>query len=188
VDEDAGRTVFGEAATAEEAMALVRADAWDLAIVDVSLGERSGLDVLKDMKRVRPSMPVLMLSMHSEEQYARRAFQAGASGYIMKDSPRATLLEAINRVLGGGRYVSPALAETLAFYRRGEDDRPAHETLSAREFEVFRLIGSGKTVGHIAELLGLSEKTVSTYRTRILAKMELGTTAELIRYWIEQRL
>jgi DNA-binding NarL/FixJ family response regulator len=188
VDEYAGGTVYGEAATAESALALVREERWDLAIVDVSLGGRSGLDVLAEIKRERPSLPVLMLSMHSEEQYARRAFKAGASGYVTKDSPRATLLGAIHRVLAGGRYVSPSFAESLAFEVYAGSDRPPHEALSAREFEVLRLIGSGQTVGDIAELLGLSDKTVSTYRARLLEKMKFRTNAELVRYWVEHGL
>ncbi|MCU1381873.1 MAG: response regulator transcription factor [Acidobacteria bacterium] len=174
--------------TADRALELVMAEPWDLAIVDVSLGGRSGLDAVMDMKRARPALPVLMLSMHSEELYARRALKAGASGYVMKDSPRAVLLQAINKVLSGGRYVSPSLAESLAFDLPAGTDRPLHEKLSAREFEVLRLIGSGKSVGDISTLLGLSDKTVSTYRSRILEKMSMTSNAELIRYWIEQRL
>jgi two-component system invasion response regulator UvrY len=188
VEEHRTDTVFGEAATAERAIELVRAEPWDLAMLDVSLGGRSGLDALADIKKARPSLPVLMLSMHSEEQYARRAFKAGASGYIMKDSTRATLLEAINRVLAGGRYVSAALAESLAFNPGGGGDRALHEGLSAREFEVLRLIGAGTSVGDIAASLGLSDKTVSTYRTRILQKTGLKTNADLIRYCIEHSL
>jgi two-component system invasion response regulator UvrY len=188
VEERGGAPIFGEAASAESAIELVRAEAWDLAVLDVSLAGRSGLDVLVDIKRLRPLLPVLMLSMHSEEQYARRAFKAGASGYVMKDSPRAILIEAINKVITGGRYVSPSLAESLAFNPRRDDDRPLHDALSAREFEVLRLIAAGTTVGEIADLLGLSEKTVSTYRTRILDKMHLRSNAELIRYCVEHRL
>jgi two-component system invasion response regulator UvrY len=188
VEERSSGVEFGEAATAERAMDLVRVEEWDLVILDVSLGGRSGLDALADIKRLRPALPVLILSMHSEEQYARRAFKAGAAGYIMKDSPRATLFDAINRVLRGGRYVSQSLAETLAFHPHAAGDAPLHEALSRREFEVLRLIGSGQTVGDIAELLGLSDKTVSTYRTRILDKLRLRTSAELIRYCIEQGL
>jgi len=157
-------------------------------ILDLSLGDRSGLEVLKELKRIRPRLPVLILSLHSEEQFARRAFKAGAAGYITKDSPRAELVKAINKVIGGGRYASPALAEKLIVDLGKDTDRPLHETLSDREFEVMRLIASGKTVGEIADLLSLSDSTISTYRARILEKMEMKTNAELTHYAIQNKL
>jgi len=126
--------------------------------------------------------------MHSEEQYARRAFKAGAAGYITKDSPRAELVKAINKVAQGGRYVSPALAEELVIDLERRSDRPPHETLSDREFEVMRLIASGKTVGDNASLLSLSDSTISTYRARILAKLGMKTNAELTHYAIKNNL
>ena len=140
------------------------------------------------MKRVRPKLPVLILSMHSEEQYARRAFKAGASGYITKDCSRTELAMAINKVLHGGKYVSPKLAEDLVSHIERGTDRPPHEELSNREFEVMRLIASGKTVGQIAELLGLSDKTISTYRARILEKLGMKTNAEITHYAIQNKL
>jgi two-component system invasion response regulator UvrY len=179
---------FGEATTAVEALKMAAEHPWDLAIVDISLVGRSGLEVVRELKELRPRMPVLVLSMHSEEQYARRAYKAGAAGYITKDSSRAELAGAIARVIAGGRYVSPTLAERLVVDLGRDTERPPHQALSDREFQVMRLMGSGKTVGDIAELLSLSDKTVSTYRARILEKMHLKTTAELIRYVVENRL
>lgn len=187
-DKQPGTIIFGEAGTVQEALGLVREQDWDVVVLDLSLGDRSGLEVLKELKRIRPRLPVLILSMHSEEQFARRAFKAGAAGYITKDSPRAELVKAINKVIGGGRYASPALAEKLIFDLGKDTDRPLHESLSDREFEVMRLIASGKTVGEIADLLLLSDSTISTYRARILEKMEMKTNAELTHYAIQNKL
>ena len=140
------------------------------------------------MKQIRPRLPVLILSMHSEELFARRAFKAGASGYITKNSPRAELIKAINKVIQGGMYVSPALASELVIDLRRGTDRPRHEILSDREFEVLRLIASGKAVGEIADLLSLSDGTISTYRARILEKMGMKTNAELTHYATKNNL
>lgn len=184
-DKQPGTAIFGEASTIQEALTLVREQDWDIVVLDISLGDRSGLEILKELKQIRPLLPALILSMHSEEQYARRAFKAGAAGYITKDSSRAELVKAINRVAAGGRYVSHALAEGLAIDLERGSDRPPHETLSDREFEVMRLIASGNTVGEIAVLLSLSDKTISTYRARILEKMRMKTNAELTHYAIK---
>ena len=181
-------TVFGEASTAADALSLAREEEWDLAVVDISLGGRSGLDVVREIKQIRPKVPVLVLSMHSEEQYARRAYKAGAAGYITKDSPRAELASAIAKVIRGGRYISNTFADRLVVDLERDTDQPPHQALSDREFEVMRLMASGKTIGEIAELLALSDKTVSTYRARILEKMHLDTNAELIRYVLENKL
>jgi len=140
------------------------------------------------VKQIRPRLPVLILSMHSEEQYARRAFKSGAAGYITKDSPRAELANAITRVAAGRRYVSAELAERLVIDLESGSDRPRHDTLSDRELEVLRLIASGKTVGEIAQLLSLSDKTISTYRARILEKMKMKTSAELTHYAVRNHL
>lgn len=182
--------VFGQAANGEQAIKLIMQENWDLLVLDLSLGDRSGLELLKELRQARPKLPILILSMHSEEQYARRAFQAGAAGYVTKDSPPAELIKAVNRVMEGGKYVNEATAERFAqdLEKGAEHDRPAHQSLSDREFEVMRLIGSGKTVGEIAEVLALSNKTVSTYRTRILEKMRMKTNAEIIYYAIRNNV
>lgn len=186
--EQSGTITFGEASTAAEALRLARGQDWDVAVLDLSLGGRSGLEVLKELKQLRPQLPVLILSMHSEEQYARRAFKAGAAGYITKDSPRTELVKAINKVTGGGVYISPALAERLVIDLGSGTDHAPHEALSDREFEVMRLIASGKTVGEIAEMLSLSDRTISTYRARILEKMGMKTNAEITHYAIQNKL
>jgi len=181
-------TTVGEASTAQEAVQLVRGANWDAVVLDISLGGRSGLDFIKELKQIRPKLPVLILSMHSEEQYARRAFKAGAAGYITKDNSRTELVAAINKVIAGGRYVSPALAEKLVFDIERGTEGPPHELLSDREFEVMCLIASGKTVTEISEELSLSDKTISTYRARILEKMDMKTNAELTHYTIKNKL
>jgi DNA-binding NarL/FixJ family response regulator len=187
-DKPPGTAIFGEASNLQEALTLVREQDWDIVVLDISLGDRSGLEVLKELKEIRPRLPVLILSMHSEEQFARRALKAGASGYITKDSPRAELVKAVNKVMSGGTYVSPALAEKLIIYLREDIDRPLHEALSDREFEVLRLIASGKTVSEVAKILSLSDSTISTYRGRILEKMGMKTNAELTHYAIQKKL
>lgn len=187
-DQHPGEIIFGEASTRLEALKLARQQDWELAVLDLSLGNQSGLEVLKELKELRPRLPVLILSMHSEEQYARRAFKAGASGYITKDSSSTELAKAIDKVAAGGRYVTSALAERLVFDLGRNADRPPHQNLSDREYEVMRLIASGKTVTEIAELLSLSDKTISTYRARLLEKMAMKTNAELTRYAIQNNL
>jgi two-component system, NarL family, invasion response regulator UvrY len=180
--------ICGEAGTAREVLANVQSQDWDIVILDVTMPGRSGLDVLSDLKGLRPNLPVLVLSMHPEDQLGKRVLKAGASGYMNKESAPEELIKAVRKVLAGGTYVSPALAERLARNLHEESERPLHETLSGREFEVLRLIGSGKTTSQIAEILHLSAPTVSTYRTRILEKMNMTTTAELIKYALNNRL
>ena len=180
--------VCGEAENAQQTLAHVQAHRWDLVILDVSMPGRSGIDVLADLKAVRPKLPVLVLSMHPENQYGKRVLAAGASGYMNKDSAPEELIKAIRKVLAGGRYVSPAMAEVLALDLGRRADQPPHERLSDRELEVLRLIGSGKTVSQIAEVLHLSVTTVSTYRARILEKMSMTTTAELMNYALRNQL
>lgn len=188
LDKQPGATTFGEAGTAPEALELVREQDWDVVLLDISLGGRDGLEVLKEIKHLRPRLPVLILSMHSEELFARRALKAGAAGYVTKGSPRAELAQAVDEVIKGGVYVSPTLAEKLVLDLREGTGRPPHETLSDREFEVLRLIASGKTVGEIADILSLSAGTISTYRARILEKMGMKTNAELTHYAIQNKL
>jgi DNA-binding NarL/FixJ family response regulator len=180
--------VCGEAENAQQVLAQVRSHDWDLVILDVSMPGRSGIDVLADLKLARPKMPVLVLSMHPESQYGKRVLKAGAAGYMNKNSAPEELIKAIRKVLAGGRYVSPALAEKLALDLNDDHVQLRHETLSGREFEVLRMIASGKTVTQIAEELHLSVATVSTYRARILEKMHITTTAELMHYAFQNHL
>jgi len=187
-DKQPGTFIFGEAAAAPQALKLARDQDWDVALLDLNLDGRDGLEVLKELKQVRARLPVLILSMHSEELFARRAFKAGAAGYITKNSPRAELVKAINKVIEGGTYVNPAFAERFVIDVTRSADRPPHELLSDREYEVMRLIGSGKTVSEIADRLSLSVATISTYRGRILDKMGMKTNAEVTHYAIRNKL
>jgi len=182
------RIVFGEARTAQETFELAQRQDWSVIILDISMPGRSGLDILDDLRRSRPRIPVLLLTMHPEQQFARRALKAGAAGYLTKDSVPDELKEAIKRILAGGRYVSATLAETLAVDLGRGTDLPLHELLSDREFQVLRMIASGKTVKEVADELSLSVKTVSTYRSRILEKTGMKTTADLIRYALQTQL
>lgn len=177
-----------EVGTGPEAVAEVRQSPWDLVVLDISMPGRGGLEILKELRAIRPRLPVLMMTMYPEDQYALRAFRAGAAGYITKGSSPEELVEAVQKVIAGGRYVSPTLAEHLAANLVGDDGRPKHALLSDRELQVLRMIGAGKTVKEIGFDLHLSEKTISTYRTRLLQKMELRTTAELVRYAIRSNL
>lgn len=180
--------VCGEAATAQELLDVVRAQACDVVVLDITLPGRSGLDALKDLKKERPKLPVLVLTMHAEEQFGIRTLKAGAAGYLNKESAPDELVKAIRKVVAGGRYLTPALAEALAIDVVTPSDRPLHHSLSNREDEVFRLLATGKTVTDVGRQLALSVKTVSTHRTRILKKLRLTTTADLIRYAIQNRL
>ena len=180
--------VCGEAKDATEVLARIQDGEWDLAILDIGMPGRSGLDVLRDLKIARSKLPVLVLSMYPEDQYAKRILQAGAFGYMNKESAPEELIKAVRKVLAGGRYVSAALAEKLASDLSDDAGRPIHELLSDREFEVLRMIGAGKTVTQIAEELHLGVTTVSTYRARILEKMNMTTTAELMHYALYNRL
>ena len=180
--------VAGEATNGQEVLDKVRAETWDVVVLDISMPDRSGLDILKQLRSERPELPVLVLSMHSEDQYAMRVLKAGASGYLTKDSAPDELVKAIRKVVSGGRYVSSLLAEKLAFEIGTDSSRLPHETLSDREFQVLRLIAAGKSVTEIAAELYLSVKTVSTYRARLLEKMNLGTNAELMHYAMQNHL
>ena len=178
---------FGEARSGAEALALVRKQHWDIAVLDISLGGRSGLEVLTEIKQLRPRMPVLILSMHAEEQYAVRAFKTGASGYINKASSGEELRQAILKIIKGGQYVGQSLAEKMVL-QLSQPVKVPHESLSNRELEVLCAIASGKTVKEIAVNLSLSDKTISTYRRRILDKMDMRTNAELTHYAIRNGL
>jgi two-component system, NarL family, invasion response regulator UvrY len=178
----------GEAENAEQVLTQVRKHPWDLLILDITMPGRSGLDILADLKLLRPGLPVLVLSMLPEDQFGKQALKAGAWGYLKKESAPEELIQAVRRILAGGRYVSPTLAEKFALDLQGNAERRPHEALSPREFEVLAMIGSGKAVGQIAGELHLSGTTVSTYRARILEKMKMTTTAELIRYAVRNHL
>lgn len=178
----------GEARDAGEVLQLARGQEWDIIILDISMPGRSGLEVLKELKQARPGVPVLILTSHPEEQYAIRVLKAGAAGYMTKESAPEHLIEGIRKVIAGGRYVGPRLAEMLAASVGGDAERLPHESLSDREYHVLCLIGSGRTVGEIAAELSLSVKTVSTYRARILEKMGMKTNAELTHYAIKNGL
>ncbi len=178
----------GEATNGREALELVRQRNWDVLVLDITMPGRSGLDILKDIRQFRPELPILVLSMHAEEQFATRMLKAGADGYLNKESAPEELVKAIYKVHGGGKYVSPAQADRMIGAIAGQQSDRPHETLSDREFEILCLIASGKTVSQIAKELSLSVKTVSTYRTRIMEKMRMKTNAELTHYAIKSDL
>jgi two-component system invasion response regulator UvrY len=177
-----------EADSGEAAAALVRAEPFDLVLLDLSLPGASGLETLERLLRIRPSQRVLVLSMHAEDQFAIQALRAGASGYVTKDHATDLLLAAISRIMAGGRYLSPSLAELLADRLTGDLDAPAHTRLSAREFRVMSMLAEGHGISHIAHALALSAKTVTTYRARVLEKLGVTSNAELARYCVRNGL
>jgi two-component system invasion response regulator UvrY len=183
------KALFGEAADAAETLRLIAKSEWDLLILDISLpGGRDGLDVLRELKQTRPDLPVLMFSVHPENQFAVRALKLRAAGYLNKERAPEELAQAVRTILAGGTYASPSLTGQLdGRLGRGFPSLP-HETLSEREFAVLRLVATGKPGRVIAAELGLSLKTVSIYRARVLQKMKLDTTADLIRYAVKNRL
>ena len=179
---------FGEACNVHEMRELMEAENWDMVILDLALPDGNGLEVLKQLKHDHPILPVLILSMFPEDQYALRAIKAGAAGYLNKESAPEELVEAIQKILQGGEYISSSLAEELLHYARHEEDQPPHKYLSDREYQVMVLMASGKEVKDIAEELSLSAKTISTYRRRLLDKMNMKTNAELTNYAIRNGL
>jgi DNA-binding NarL/FixJ family response regulator len=180
--------VSGEAANANELLEKVRREPWDIVLLDITMPGRGGLEVLKDLRREHAKLPVLVLSIHPEDQFGVRVLKAGASGYLTKDSATEELVKAIRKVCAGGKYISPLLAEQLAVRLDADEPRSPHEILSDREYQVMCLIASGKRVGDVAKELSLSVKTISTYRLRVLEKMGVHTNAELTRYAIERAL
>lgn len=180
--------VAGEAQNANELLKLLRQQNWDILVLDIGMPGRSGLEVLHDIKHEFPRLPVLVLSLHSPEVYAMRAIKAGASGYLNKDSAPTELVQALRKLRSGGKYLSPDMAEQLVFSLGTDTDKPLHEKLSDREYQVFCLLGAGKTVSEVANQLSLSVKTASTHRAKILEKMYMKTNADLIRYAIENHL
>lgn len=190
VTEDPDIVVGGEASSSGEAIRAVTGERYDVVLLDITMPGRNGLETLRDIKAVRPDLPVLMLSMHPEDQYALRALKSGAAGYLTKDSAPEELIGAIRKVTGGGRYITGSLAERLADEVGGGMDgkREPHELLSDREFLVLVEIARGKSISAIADDLSLSVKTISTYRTRILDKLGHSSTADLVRYALEHEL
>ncbi len=180
--------VAGEAEDGVEALRLARHQRWDVFLLDVSMPNRNGIDTLKQLKKEFPRLPVLILSMHPEEHYAVRAIKSGAAGYLTKQSAPELLVTAIRQVAGGKRFISPTLAEHLAAAISDDGEKLPHERITDREYQVLSRISSGKTITQIADELSLSVKTVSEYRKRLLEKMRLETTAELIRYGVEHGL
>ena len=181
-------TVAGEATNGQEVMARIRGQDYDVAVLDMSMPGRSGIELIKQVKDEKPKLRVLVLTMHSEEQYAVRALKAGASGYLTKDSAAEQLVAAIRKIAAGGAYVSPETAERLVLDASPRAEAAPHTLLSDREFQVLQLIAGGQSVSEIARRLALSVKTVSTHKTRILQKMGLANQAELIRYALEHKL
>ena len=177
-----------EVGDAESLVRQAMAEQWDVVITDLSMPGRSGLDALHQLKQLQPKLPVLILSIHPEEQYAIRVLKAGAAGYLSKDAASEELVGAIQRVLLGKKYISPSVAEKLASTLDLDDERLPHEQLSDREFDVLKLIAIGRSITEIAQMLSLSPTTISTYRSRILTKLGAKTNADLILYALEHRL
>jgi two-component system, NarL family, invasion response regulator UvrY len=179
--------VVGQAENAQEALRVIREIPCDAVVLDITLPDASGLDVLSRLKSERPTLPVLIMSIHEEEQYALRVLKAGASGYLMKESVPEELIKAIRKITGGGKYISPSFSETL-IPGQGTTGKSLHEKLSDREFQIMCLIASGKSLKEIGAALCISDKTVSSYRRRILEKMRMSTNADLTRYALEHHL
>lgn len=181
-------TVTGEAANGNEALARVREGGWDVLVLDISMPGRSGLELIRQIKSEQPKLPILIFSMHQEEQYAVRALRAGASGYLTKEADAAQLVAVIRKVAQGGVFLSNQMAELMARGLIPGHQEAPHDSLSEREFQVFRRLVAGGTVSEVAQALCLSVKTVSTHKARILEKMQMNSTAELVRYAIENKL
>ena len=188
LSETSDMVVAGEAVDGEEVLSMIQPDTTDVVILDITMPGRSGLEVLKDLKREYPQIPVLVLSMHPEEQFARRLLKEGASGYMTKETAPEELVQAVRKVHSGGLYVSARFAEDFAFALKSGTAAASHDGLSAREFQVLCMIGSGKAVSEIARDLSLTVKTITTYRARLLDKMGMQKNAELIRYVIDNQL
>lgn len=188
LEEELDTALCAEASNADEALRLLCAQPWDVVVLDITLPDRSGLDVLREARRRFPLLPVLVLSMHPEDQYAIRVLKSGASGYMTKESAPEDLVKAVKAVLQGGRYVSPSIAGKMLDDLGTGSQLPLHETLSVREYQVLCLLGSGKTLTQIGHTLELSVKTVGTYRSRLLNKMRMSNNAQLMAYAIRHGL
>lgn len=187
IEDEPDMEVVGEAENAGECFSLVRKTDCSLIVLDINLPDRSGFDVLIQLKSEKPNLPILILSVHPEDKFASRLVEAGASGYLMKESAPAELVKAIRKVNSGGRYVSASLAEKL-ISRNVASEKPPHESLSNREFQILCMIAQGKSLKSIAGELCLSEKTVSSYRSRVMEKMKMSTNSDLTRYALENHL
>lgn len=179
---------IADAENAGELIKMAEHQKWDLIICDINMPGRSGIDALHQLKQDFPGIPVLIMSMYSEDQYALRAFKAGAAGYLAKETVHSNLIKAVKDVLAGKKFITPAIAEKLACSLEDTGEKQLHEQLSNREFEVFKLLTAGQSASAIAELLSVSTTTVSTYRSRILDKMKMKSNADLIRYAVEKNL
>jgi len=188
ISEAVDMSVADEAGDGRQLLNKIRAENFDVVILDITMPHIDGLDVLKQLKIEKPKLPVIILSIHPESQYALRVLKAGASGYVTKTSAPDELITAIRKVHRGGKYISPSVAEKLAFQLEADFEEMPHEALSDREYQVLCMLASGKTVTEIAEELALSVKTVSTYRSRILEKMDMKNNAELIHYAVQNKL
>ena len=188
IEESPDMTVAGEAGNGQEVLKKVQENDYDMVLLDISMPVRDGMEIMEDLKKMKRNLPVLVLTIHPEKNYAIRMFKAGASGYLTKERAPYELIEAIRLVARGKKYVSPAFAEVLNFSADMDTAKPAHQALSKREFQTMCMIADGKTVRDIARELSLSVKTVSTHRTNLLAKMNMKSNAEIIRYVIENRL
>jgi DNA-binding NarL/FixJ family response regulator len=182
VTETRDMVVAGEAQDGHQAIELARRENWDVVLLDLAMPGRGGMDALRQLNKERPNMPVLILSIYAEDQYALRALKAGAAGYLTKDSAPQELVTAIRKIASGGKYITTSLAEKLAVELAADPDKLPHERLSDREYQVMLMLASGQTVGQIADELSLSVKTISTNRTRLLKKMNMKTNAELTVY------
>lgn len=182
------QATFGEAKNVHDLLGYAGRERWDIVVMDLAMPDGNGLEALKQIKHDHPLLPVLVLSMFPEDQYAVRTLKAGAAGYLNKESAPEELVQAIQKILHGGQYISAGVADELLLYARHEDDQALHKQLSDREFRVLCLIASGKEVKEISAELGLSPKTVSTYRARLMEKMKMRTNAELTHYAIQNGL
>jgi two-component system invasion response regulator UvrY len=182
------KSAFGEARNGQEVLDSIWKQEWDVVVLDITMPGRSGLEVLKEIKKAKPKLPVLVLSMHPEDQFAMRVLKSGASGYMTKESAPGELVGAVKKIMAGGRHISSSVADLMASYITMDSTRPPHEQLSNREFQVMRMIASGKTVSEIARMLSLSVRTISTYRARILEKTGMKTNAELTHYAFQHSL
>jgi two-component system invasion response regulator UvrY len=188
LQEELGELSFGEASNGREVLEQIARQKWDLVLLDIGMEGRGGLEALEEIRKVRPRQQVVIISMYPEAEFGARALKLGASGYLNKQSAPDELVNAVTRVLAGGRYISPALADSLAAHFQGASEKSLHELLSNRELQVMRLIATGKSLKEIAAELTISVKTVGTYHTRLLAKMDMKSDVELTRYALLNKL